>query len=59
MYFIRLYICIGVKQSTRNDFVYGELGRIDHQSRRYLAIISIGLKWLVVMKINILNKFII
>ena len=30
-----------MKQSTQNDFVYEELGRIDYQSRRYL---STGLK---------------
>ena len=24
---------LGIKQSTQNDFVHGELGRIDYQSR--------------------------
>ena len=33
-----------MKQSTQNDFVYGELGRIDCQSRRYLAIIKYWFK---------------
>lgn len=35
---------LGVKQSTQNDFIYGELGRIDYQSRRYLAIIRYWFK---------------
>ena len=33
-----------MKQSTQNDFVYGELGRIDYQSRRYIIIIKYWLK---------------
>ena len=37
---------LGVKQSTQNGFIYGELGRIDYQSRRYmyLAIIKYWFK---------------
>ena len=35
---------IGVKQSTQNDFVYGELGRIDYQVHRYINIIKYWLK---------------
>ena len=35
LFFKRL---LGVKQSTQNDFVYGELGRIEYQSRRYIDI---------------------
>ncbi|MCG8046921.1 MAG: reverse transcriptase family protein [Candidatus Thiodiazotropha taylori] len=35
---------LGVKQSTQNDFVYGELGRTDYQSRRYLKIIKFWFK---------------
>lgn len=35
---------IGVKQSTQNDFVYGELGRIDYQAHRYINIIKYWLK---------------
>ena len=35
---------LGVKRSTQNDFVYGELGRINYQSRRYIAIIKYWLK---------------
>ena len=44
---VHLQLCeniLGVKQSTQNDFVYGELGRIDYQSRRYLAIIKYKFK---------------
>ena len=35
---------LGVKQSTQNDFVYGDLGRINFQSRRYLIILKFWLK---------------
>ena len=35
---------LGVKQSTQNDFVYGELGRTDYQSHRYIIIIKYWLK---------------
>ena len=31
---------LGVKQSTQNDLIYGELEILDYQSRRYLAIIK-------------------
>ena len=44
---VHLQFCkkiLGVKQSTQNDFVYGELGRIYNQSRRYLAIIKYWFK---------------
>ena len=44
---VHLQFCkklLGVKQSTQNDFIYGELGRIDYQSRRYLAIIKYWFK---------------
>ena len=33
-----------VKRPTKNDFVYGELGRIDYQSRRFIAIIKYWIK---------------
>ena len=49
--FVHLQNCktiLGVKQSTQNDFVYGELGRIDYQSRRYIISIKY---WL-----NIINS---
>jgi len=33
-----------VKRSTQNEFVYGELGRIDFQCMRYFNIISYWVK---------------
>ena len=44
---VHLQFCkknLGVKQSTQNDFVYGELGRMNYQSRRYIIIIKYWLK---------------
>ena len=44
---IHLQFCkkiLGVKQSTQNDFIYGELGRMDYQSRRYVSLIKYWLK---------------
>ena len=44
---VHLQFCkkiLGVKQSTQNDFIYGELERTDYQSRRYLAIIKYWFK---------------
>ena len=44
---VHLQFCkkiLGVKQSTQNDFVYGELGRINYQSHRYLIIVKYWLK---------------
>ena len=44
---VHMHFCkktLGVKQSTQNDFVYGELGRIDYQSHRYIKIIKFWLK---------------
>ncbi|MCG8045176.1 MAG: reverse transcriptase family protein [Candidatus Thiodiazotropha taylori] len=35
---------LGVKQSTQNDFIYGELGRTDFQTKRYTIIIKYWLK---------------
>ena len=35
---------LGVKQSTQNDFIYGELGRIDYQGQRYINIVKYWLK---------------
>ena len=37
---------LGVKKCTQNDFVYGEVGRINYQSRRYLNIIKYWVKLL-------------
>ena len=44
---VRLSFCkrmLGIKQSTQNDFVYGELGRMDYQSLRYINIVKFWLK---------------
>ena len=44
---VHLHNCkkvLGVKQSTQNDFVYGDLGRINFQSRRYLIILKFWFK---------------
>ena len=44
---VHLQFCkkiLGVKQTTQNDFLYGELGRIDFQSKRYINIIKYWLK---------------
>ena len=35
---------LGIKQSTQNDFVHGELGRMDYQSLRYINIIKFWIK---------------
>ena len=35
---------LGVKQSTQNNFVYGDLGRMSYQSCRYLKIVKYWLK---------------
>ena len=35
---------LGVKQSTQNNFVYGDLGRMNYQSYRYVNIIKYWLK---------------
>ena len=35
---------LGVKQATQNDFVYGELGRINFQVQRYISILRYWLK---------------
>ena len=35
---------LGVKQSTQNDFIYGELGRMSLKSHRYVSILRYWLK---------------
>ena len=35
---------LGVKQSTQNDFIYDELGKIDFATQRYISIIRYWLK---------------
>ena len=44
---IQLHFCkqlLGVKRQTQNAFIYGELGRLPLQQRRYLSIIKYWLK---------------
>ena len=44
---VHLQFCkktMGVKQSTQNHFIYGEFGRIDYQSLRYIDAIKFWLK---------------
>ena len=44
---VHLQFCkkiLGVKRFTQNNFIYGELGRTDYQSRRYVSIIKFWLK---------------
>ena len=41
---VHLQFCknlLGVKQSTQNNFVYGDLGRMNYQSYRYVNIIGL------------------
>lgn len=45
---------LGVKKSTQNDFVYGELGRTTYQTKRYFIIIKYWFKILSVQN----NKYI-
>ena len=35
---------LGVNKSTQNNFIYGDLGRLNYQSQRYLMIIKFWLK---------------
>ena len=44
---IHLQFCkrlLGVKKTTQNDFVYGELGRTNYQTKRYLLVIKYWFK---------------
>ena len=44
---MHLHFCkklLGVKQSTQNDFIYGELGRLNFQVQRYISIVRYWLK---------------
>ena len=44
---VHLHFCkklLGVKQTTQNDFIYGELRRIDFQSKRLINIVKYWLK---------------
>ena len=46
---------LGVKKSTQNDFVYGELGRINYLSKRFIILSNIGLRYCRLLIINILR----
>ena len=35
---------LGVKKTTQNDFVYGELGRVNYMTKRYFNIIKYWFK---------------
>jgi len=35
---------LGVEKSTKNDFIYGEMGRLSHKASRYYDIIKYWLK---------------
>ena len=37
---------LGVRKQTQNDFIYGELGRVSLQQRRYITIIKYWFKLL-------------
>ena len=44
---VQLQVCkniLGVKRSTQNDFVYGELGRVDLKTLRFVAVIKFWFK---------------
>ena len=44
---VHLHFCkklLGVKQSTQNDFIYGERGRLNFQVQRYISIVRYWLK---------------
>ena len=47
---VHLQFCkrlLGVKKTTQNDFIYGELGRTNCLTKRYLAIVKYWFKILV------------
>ena len=48
---------LGVKQTTQNDFIYGELGRIDFHSQRYLIIVKYWLKLIQCADIKSINVY--
>ena len=53
---VHLQFCkklLGVKQSTQNDFIYGELGRINYATQIYVSIIRY---WLKIVSMNA-NKY--
>ena len=48
---------LGVKTSTQNDFIYGELGRTNYYTRSYLALSNIGLRLWVQRTENMWSKY--
>ena len=46
---------LGVKRTTQNNFIYGELGRVNYQTHRYYSIIKYWTK-LLTTDINKYNK---
>ena len=50
---------LGVKKTTQNDFVYGELGRENYATKRVLSSLNIGSKYYKHLKTSILKLYII
>ena len=48
---------LDVKQSTQNDFVYGELRRLNYQVQRYISIVRYWLKIIKLEENKLLNAF--
>ena len=56
---VHLHFCkklLGIKRTTQNDFIYGELGTTDFQSRRFTNIIKYWLKILTSSENKIIKK---
>ena len=45
------------KKTTQNNFIYGEFGRTDYQTKGYFIIIKYWLKLLILQRENILHIF--
>jgi len=57
---VHLQFCkriLGVKKTTQNDLIYGDLGRIDLKTRRYVNIIKYWLKLLALNEKMFAKKF--
>ena len=54
MQFCKIKKILGVKTTTQNDFVYGELGRVNYVTKRYYIIIKYWFKVLCTSE----NKFV-
>ena len=56
---VHLQFCkrlLGVKKCTQNDFVYGELGRLNCQYVRYFILIKYWVKYYMQTTISMLKK---